>query len=78
MDCGGVLGSWALLVRNLRAMGTEWSYCVEEASEDREGEEKSKPGLAQHDLKSSWQGHHLLLIHGSCFPPLPISPILPI
>lgn len=51
-----MLGSWALLVRTLRATGTEWSYCVEEATEGREGEEKSKPDLAQHDLKSSRQG----------------------
>lgn len=72
-----MLGIWALLVRNLRAMGTEWSYCVEEATEGREGE-KSKPDLAQHDLKSSKQGYHLLLILGSCLLPLPISLILPI
>lgn len=71
-----MLGSWALLVRNLRAMGTEWSYCVEETTEGREGEEKSKPDLAQHDLKSSRQGYHLLLILASCLLPLPISLIL--
>lgn len=67
-------GSWALLVRSLRAMGTEWSYCVEEATEGGEGEEKSKPDPTQHEGKSSRQGH--LLILDSCLPPLSISLIL--
>lgn len=70
-------GSWALLVRNLRAMGTEWSYCVEEATEDGEGEEKSKSDPTQLILKLPGQGHHLLPILGSCLPPLSISLIFP-
>lgn len=73
-----MLGSWTLLLRNLRAMGTEWSYCVEEATEGREGEEESKPDLALDDIKSSRQGCYLLLILGSCLSSLPIFLILPI